>query len=140
MGIDRLIERLDEILQHERENGKTNVAMAAQSGMSQSYINGLLNHRSKLENVAFGKVLKLFPDIQRVLERHLEDENNFASIIASTSSWENTSHGENTLFKNKIENIADLDAYRGRLYSAILGLGLDPQTQDKVMQAVKSTT
>ena len=130
MSIARIVELLDGILQRQRENGKINMAMAVQSGMSQSHINGLLNHKSKLENVAFGKVLMLFPDIQRVLERHLEGGGGHVAIDHSIA-------GDNNILIPHAT--PDLDAYRGRLYSAILGLGLDPQTQDRVMQAVRGT-
>ena len=123
-------EILDARLQALRSKGMSNQAIADEAKLSQPYINQILNHKTKLENVAFGKVLKLFPDVRRVLERHLEGDGGGHVAI------------DHSIAGNNIQAApaVDLDAYRGRLYSAILGLGLDTDTLARVMQAVKSTT
>ncbi len=70
----RLLQLLDAILQTERKNGKTNQELAEKAGCSQQHINDLLNHKKnvRIETLKFGTILRLFPELQQVIEDYLE--------------------------------------------------------------------
>ncbi len=70
----RLFQLLDAILQAERKNGKTNQELAEKAGCSHQHINDLLNHKKnvRIETLKFGTILRLFPELQKVIEDYLE--------------------------------------------------------------------
>ncbi len=125
-----IFEILDARLQALRDKGSTNQAIANDSRLSQPYINQILNHKTKLENVAFGKVLKLFPDIQRVLERHLEGSGGGHVAIDHSIAGNNI----------QASPAADLDAYRGRLCLALAAAdGIDPASLKTALNVIRAT-
>lgn len=69
----RLLELLDAILQEERKLGKTNEELASKAGCSHQHINDLLNHKKnvRIETLKFGTILRLFPELQHVIEEYL---------------------------------------------------------------------
>ena len=69
----RLLELLDAILQEERKQGRTNEEFAEKAGCSHQHINDLLNHKKnvRIETLKFGTILRLFPELQPVIEEYL---------------------------------------------------------------------
>ncbi|MBQ6472738.1 MAG: hypothetical protein IJJ33_12205, partial [Victivallales bacterium] len=83
-----IVDALDQILQQRRRAGITNREMATQAGCSQPHINDLLNHTKKrkkkgevevekevsLADLKFETLLKLFPEVQAILEEHIAQQ------------------------------------------------------------------
>ena len=77
-----LTQILDAKLQEQRKAGKTNKEMAELAGCSQQHMNDLLNHKKnvKIETLKFGTILRLFPQIQQVLEDYFTQHQGGSSV------------------------------------------------------------
>ena len=116
----KLLQLLDSILQAERKNGKTNQELAEKAGCSQQHINDLLNHKKnvRIETMKFGTVLRLFPDLQRVIEDYLT-QNTLTGAKDSQISQSNSPGAAASIGGDAIAYPADVNL-RAKLQSAVL--------------------
>ena len=95
-----IVDALDQILQQRRRAGITNREMATQAGCSQPHINDLLNHTKKrkkkgevevekevsLADLKFETLLKLFPEVQAILEEHFAHQESPSATVVGNGS------------------------------------------------------
>lgn len=134
--MERLAQLIQRTLKDEYINGATFKELERKYGVAYSYIRSLMNGDKPITRMSLEVFLKLFPGIENVISDHLSGVGSGGGrqeANGNTNSHITQSIGGNAT----VVDAGGLDAYRGRLYSAILGLGLDDATTARVARCIR---